>query len=312
MPNILRKLNSFTAMRVKYGSYAVIASGAVTGPYTVNYAVIAGGGGTIRVNGGGSGGGGGAGGFRSSVSPTGGGGSPESELSFVAPSGISLTITVGAGGASSARYDNGTVGVNSSIIGGAVSITSNGGGYGSIGNYSSRNGGAGGSGGGAGQSNAPTYSASGGSGTANQGYAGGANGNGDAWAGGAGGGAGGVGADTTGSTAVTQVGGNGGAGVSNNITGTSQTYSCGGRGGSSSYNQNYGNNASGWSATANTGNGMSGSDNGNGHSGVVILKYSSSFAALTGGSGLTFASPVISGGFQIYTFTDGLGSVTLP
>ena len=41
MPNILKKLNSFTAMRVKYGSFAVIASAGIT----VEYLVLAGGGG---------------------------------------------------------------------------------------------------------------------------------------------------------------------------------------------------------------------------------------------------------------------------
>ena len=57
MPNILKKLNSFTAMRVKYGSYAVIASG---GPIDVEYLVVAGGGGSHTS-------GGGAGGFRTNL-----------------------------------------------------------------------------------------------------------------------------------------------------------------------------------------------------------------------------------------------------
>ena len=100
MPNILKKLNSFTAMRVKYGSYAVIASAsAYTGPLTVDYLVIAGGGGGIN-------GGAGAGGYReSSLSSTG---------------GVDYSVKVGAGA------PNAQKGVSSIFS----SITSTGGGKG--------------------------------------------------------------------------------------------------------------------------------------------------------------------------------------
>ena len=78
MPNIFKKLNSFTAMRVKYGSYAVIASSGA--PTTITFIIVAGGGGGGAWDGGS---GGGAGGFRSFVSQ---------------PLSSGMTITVGAGG----------------------------------------------------------------------------------------------------------------------------------------------------------------------------------------------------------------------
>ena len=103
MPNILKKLNSFTAMRVKYGSYAVIASG---GPYTVEYLVIAGGGGAGNFRGGG----GGAGGYINATvgETTGGGGSAESVLTL--SSGTSYTVTIGGGGAGGAGGSTGSAG----------------------------------------------------------------------------------------------------------------------------------------------------------------------------------------------------------
>jgi hypothetical protein len=48
-----------------------------------------------------------------------------------------------------------------------------------------------------------------------------------------------------------------------------------------------------------------------GGSGIVVLKYADSFAALTVGSGLTSTSTT-SGGYRIYSFTAGTGTVTVP
>jgi hypothetical protein len=67
--------------------------------------------------------------------------------------------------------------------------------------------------------------------------------------------------------------------------------------------------------TANTGGGGSGNVTGiaafAGGSGVVILRYSDSFADLTTiPGGLTF-SRTVSGGFIIYEFTAGTGTVTV-
>jgi hypothetical protein len=174
---------------------------------TVDYLVVAGGGGS------GTGsvpGGGGAGGLRCTVGATGGGGSLESPLSLTAQN---YTVTIGAGGT---QQQNGT----NSVF---ATITSLGGGNGAPGGCNSGNAAfVGGSGGGGGSSS----KASGAAGTANQGYGGGNGiGCGSPYASGGGGGAGAAGASASGS------GGQGGIGISTSITGSSNYYAGGGGGG---------------------------------------------------------------------------------
>ena len=64
----------------------------------------------------------------------------------------------------------------------------------------------------------------------------------------------------------------------------------------------------------NTGGGGGGSGSatgGNGGSGIVILRYPNTFGDLTTiGAGLTYTK-TISGGYKIYQFTSGTGSVTV-
>ena len=180
---------------------------------SIDYLVVGGG------AGGGSrhAGGGGAGGLRSSVTSTGGGASPESAMT-VTPDG-SLTVTVGAGGASWTNGSNSVLGSVTSL-GGGTQVT------------------AGGSGGGS------NYDGSAGTGTGNQGFNGGrGTGSGSVsnwlWAGGGGGGAGAAGSNA-GSSGGNAFGGAGGAGVTNSITGLAVCYAGGGGGGYSSQATNAG------------------------------------------------------------------------
>ena len=185
------------------GSASGFGFGAVSvAPYNATYLIIAGGG-----AGGGAapnvnyGGGGGAGGYRSSYTGGSGGGSP-SEAAVTLKGGANYTITVGGGG-TAVLQSNGAPGVDSSIIGTDVSVTSLGGGSGGfIGTQAGQPGGSGGGGG-------IYYSPVGinakikGSGTANQGYDGGTGQdytNAPDVAGGGGGGAGGTGGDGSGTT----------------------------------------------------------------------------------------------------------------
>ena len=240
---------------------------------SIDYLVVGGG------AGGGSrhAGGGGAGGLRSSVTSTGGGASPESAMT-VTPGG-SLTVTVGAGGAS---WTNGS----DSVLG---NVTSIGGGTQST---------AGGSGGGT-----NCCDAAGGSGTANQGFNGGrGTGSGTAsnwlWAGGGGGGAGAAGSNA-GSSGGNAFGGAGGAGVTNSITGAAVCYAGGGGGGYSNQATNAGTieggkcgstmvggtsprgaNATAGATNTGSGGGGGGFDGGSGNyagggggSGIVVVRY---------------------------------------
>ena len=230
----------------------------------IEYLVVAGGG--KGGDAGWGGGGGGAGGLLQgnvSVSPG------------------TYTVTVGGGGSGSlSRYQSGgSSGSNSAISGSGVSITANGGGYGSSAGGSPYGlpGGDGGSGGGAAQRDAPKaggrgiYPGSSYISAARQGYDGG-------WvlggsdSGGGGGGAGGSGANTTGS------GGNGGIGLQSNISGTAIYYAGGGGGGPSASGGTGGGGNAGVAGTVNSGGGgggnQTGYDNqGNGGSGIVIIRY---------------------------------------
>lgn len=286
--------------------------------YDIEYLVVAGG-----ASGGGWGGGGGAGGFRTST------------ISQM-PSGVQMTITVGAGGTAVqtvSNYQQGVSGNNSSITAGGFNIISSTGGGGG-GYYNGNAGLSGGSGGGGGIGNTGGTPGSGNAGgyTPSEGNSGGTTGGLAGWwyGGGGGGGAGQAGGNTN-----IYYGGHGGDGLQSSITGTATYYAGGGGGHSDTRNHSYPNafanggqggggnggryNTSGpnhlsaQNGTANLGGGGGsayGSTSlgliGSGGSGVVILKVPTSSY-----SGTTTGSPTIttSGSFTIIKFT-GSGTYT--
>ena len=286
-----------------------ITVNAANAPLTVQYLVVAGGGsagssGTGR----GASSGGGAGGF----------------LEGTTAVGSTLTVSVGAGGATTLFLGNsenpGNNGTDSSIVGAnTVTATGGGGGAGSQAVAPAKSGGSGGGGGWAGQS-------PGGTGILGQGFAG-ASTIGTQYAGGGGGGAGGVGGPD-GGTSV-QIGG---AGKTSSISGGSISYA--GGGGSGGTGTIFGGNWIGGTATAGggagtvTGNGnaatvnlggggggtaggfattSTGGTGGAGGSGIVILRYADTYDAAASTTG----SPTITvaGGYRVYKFTAS-GSIT--
>mgnify|MGYP003151588459 CR=1 FL=1 len=285
----------------------IINKTVASGPYAINFLVIAGGGG----GGHSYGGGGGAGGYRASFNneTSGGGGSSETELQNIS-TGTVFTVTVGAGG-SRATYGNlAASGSTSSISGsGITTITSTGGG-GAGGNLT--NGAAGGSGGGGGSGG------NGGAGTANQGYsAGGAPNSSSGYGAGGGGGSGSAGSSAGTNSSNGAAGGNG---TASTISGSSVIRAGGGGGG---YNGTGGSGGSGGggdggdhdgspagsNGTANTGSGGGGgggSGYGDGGSGVVILRMPT-----VSYSGTSSGSPTVttSGSDTILTF-NASGSYT--
>jgi len=281
----LGHLGSLTTMRLKHGSYSLAGSGGASSVNTVSYLVVASGA-SADITAGGTSGGGGAGGMLQGT--------------MTAPVGA-VTVTVGAGGVSNS---NGNPSVFSSVstIGGGKSGS----------NVAAQSGGSGGGGG-----NGNPYTTAG-LGTVGQGNDGGVGVHGGRSGGG--GGAGQVGFPCIGTTA-----GAGGAGLQWTVN--SLFYAGGGGGGGYESAGGAGGNggggaggqypANGTNGSSNTGGGGGGVFNGPtaglGGSGIVILRYADSFAALTGGSGLTgFSTPVVSGGFRTYTFTAGTGTVTFP
>ena len=266
------------------------------GNYSVEYLVIAGGGGGSS---GYASGGGGAGGMISATTTI--------------LSGVSYSVTVGAGGAGMAgssgagwRDTFSPSGTNSSI-GALVSAIGGGGGRCNAPGVAP----SGGSGGGGSNSSA------GGSGTPGQGNTGGT---GSVHGGGGGGGAGGVGGNGVGAS-TSSVGGNGGTGATNSITGTTTTYAGGGGGGvyvNGSAGAVGGSGGSGGGGAAGANSNLSGapgtpnlgagggSGGGNeptilqpgaaGGSGVVIIRYLGPQRA----SGGTITQ---TGGYTIHTFT---------
>lgn len=326
-----------TATNANGTSLSSSASNSVTpvAPFSVNYLVVAGGGGGWGSSQSPGGSGGGAGGLRSTMNTTGGGGSLESTVSL--SNGVNYSVTVGAGGVggfADNNYGSHTVNTNgsNSIF---STITSTGGGKG--GGFSGGSANTGGSGGGAAFSGG-----TGAAGTSNQGYAGGNNSGTDNQNGAGGGGAGAAGGSPTAGDPGTS--GSGGAGVAVSITGSSVTYAGGGAGGTG-YNNNlnaYGYRASGGaggggaggynnedggriingvSGTANTGGGGGGAGakyfgrpapytGGNGGSGIVIVRYPSS-RTLSVGAGLTTGVLNQTVGSDKYTtFTAGTGTIS--
>ena len=259
------------------------------GPPTVDYLVVAGGG----AGGGRVGGGGGAGGLLTGSS-------------LAVTAGTSYNLLVGQGGTGSSGSGSvGGKGVNS-IFGNL--IAQGGGGGGTSNNNTGLDGGSGG-----GASNFPTSSA-GGVGTAGQGN------NGGAGTSGANGCAGGGGSSSVGGSGGGAASGNGGSGTAVSITGSSVTYAGGGgggaQGGTPGTGTNGGGNGTADNSTAgagavNTGSGGGGGGyasepggtGGAGGSGVVIIRYSDTYANLSSiSAGLTYTLTV-SGGYKIYRFT---------
>jgi hypothetical protein len=282
----------------------------ISPPYSVDFLVVAGGGAGGTSD---HGGGGGAGGYRTSTQTVNG--------------GVSITVTVGSGGAAGTlKGTRGGNGSASSISGsGLTTISSAGGGAGGATNGANQSSGiSGGSGGGsaytpnntAGSGNTPSTSPSQGN---NGGIASPSTPNY--------GGGGGGGADATGGNGTSTVGGAGGNGTANSITGSSVYYA--GGGGGSVYNGGTGgtgglggggagSTAQATNGTANTGGGGGGNErdqnNGNdftfgtsGGSGVVILSMPDASY-----SGTTTGSPTVATGVSgktVLTFT-GSGSYT--
>jgi hypothetical protein len=250
------------------------------------FAVAAGGGGGGASAGpwGGSGAGG-AGGYRTSYGQSGGGASAESTLSIATATNYTVTVGAGGNGATTA-YTRGGSGTNS--IFSTITSIGGGGGAGSTGNGTGT-GLSGGSGGGGAYSGG-----AGGAGTINQGYAGS---NSSTSYGGGGGGAGGAG------SAGVNPNSGAGIGVASTITDSSVTFS---RGGDAQVtgvvngdaNSGYG----GSTAYAFAFNG------GNGGSGVVIIRYSSSYTISNPGGGLTFSTISVLND-KVTTFTAGTGNI---
>ena len=242
----------------------------------VHFLVLAGGGGQNSI--GYYNGGAGAGGLRTSTGSTYSGGGASLENAVTLNLLQDYTITLGAGGsARSSFFQNAGNGTATTF----ASITADGG---AGGYYNGSN--SGGCGAGGGSSNAA--SRAGGAGTAGQGFAGGASSSTNN-----GGPGGGGGTASAGGTGSGEVGGAGGAGINNNITGTLSYYGAGG-GGMRGGNPGgaYGANGTGWSATrAQTGHGGSQSTP-TGGSGVIILKWPSTFTA-------TFSAGVVQATTQI-------------
>lgn len=265
-----------------------------TGAIGFNFLVIAGGGGGGVGDGRGRGGGG-AGGYRNSVSgeSSGGTATAESPLGFL--NGDSFTVTIGAGGASTAAGSITECGPIVSVGGGC--------GADNQGNLDLR-GGSGGGGHGAYGNAIQKQGFRGGIAASSPGY----------------GGSGGGGAGETGFANVTTTAGDGGDGLSSSITGTGVYRGGGGGGGSTSTSGQgglggggAGGSAGGTSGTVNTGGGGGGTGNGgtagSGGSGIVILKYPDS-VTLTIGAGLT-SSTSTAGGFKVTQFTAGTDTVTV-
>jgi len=273
----------------------VLSGLTIAPPLLVDYLVIAGGGGGGANE---NAGGGGAGGYRNSFNNEASGGGGSSETTPTLLPATDYTITVGAGGAGGATGQNGSNGTNSVF----TSITSIGGGGG--GKNSSGIPNNGGSGGGQGYYNSGFV----GSGTSNQGYAGGtATSVPSNYGGGGGGGAGGIGASGGSSSGI------GGAGLLSSITETSTPRASGGSGGGNTITPTAtpgGGSIPTINATANTGGGGGGGSNlptistpgMNGGSGIVILRYSSTYS-ITPASG--------SGGFVYTTDTTTVSGTSI-
>ena len=266
---------------------------------SVEYLVVAGGGsGGSRI-----GGGGGAGGYRTATG-------------FSVTTGVSYTVTVGAGGAAVTSTPGVTGNNGNDSVFSTITSTAGGGGgaYINTSGTAGKNGGSGGGGSFSGNGGVATA----GTGTSGQGSSGGVGSNSQT-NGGGGGGASAAGAAATGA------GGVGGAGSASSISGSSVTYAGGGggsgdstagAGGSGGGGAGATGTSTGTSGTANTGGGGGGARNnsdtggvssGAGGSGIVIIRYADSAPAAASTTG----SPTITvaGGYRVYKWT-GSGTIT--
>jgi hypothetical protein len=275
--------------------------------YSIEYLVIAGGGGQGQYGANSSyySAGGGAGGLRNSYASEASGGGGSSETAFTATKATAYTITVGAAGTNN-NAGTSTDGSDSALH----TITSAGGGRGNTQTGTGSGGNAGGSGAGGSGGSGSTGTSPGGAGTANQGYAGGTVTFSVGTPGGAGGGgAGGVGANFVAASSQ-PASGVGGVGVASAITGSSITYCVGGTGYRAWAGATSGN-TSGYSNDANLGHGGT-AGNANtisGSSGVVILRMlDANYSGTTTGSP-TVTTNVGSSGYTVVKFT-GSGTYT--
>jgi len=286
-------------------------------PTTVEYLVVAGGGGggagNNPVNNTSGGGGGGAGGLLTG--------------NATVAAATSYTVTVGSFGAGATGSGSASVGGNGSSSSftpvGTTAVGGGGGGGSSGAVYAAGNGGSGG-----GASNYAGIATSGGTGTSGQGNAGGSIQSGVAGPGEGSGGGGGSG--SAGGNVNSGVGGgNGGTGTSSSITGIATFYAGGGGGstvagtpgsGGSSVGGigGVGGSSDGGVGVTNSGSGGGGAcklttqrNGGNGGSGVVIIAYPSSLAALSSiGGGLTYTVDTTTrSGYRVYKFTAGTGTI---
>jgi hypothetical protein len=266
------KIHTFTGP----GTFTVTSAGNPLGSSSVDYLVVAGGGGA----GGGEGtGGGGAGGFREGYNPGSYTASPLA-TSALPVAATSYPITVGSGGAGGpggpcAQASNGNPSVFSTITSTAGGAGGAGGGTPGVGN----NGGSGGGGGGrdnnpAGSGNTPPVSPPQGQSGGNATTAAGPTNDS---------GGGGGGATTVGTQGAScGPGGNGGTGATSSINGTPTERAGGGAGGAQSGSPGTasggGASTPGSNGTTNTGGGGAGrsgssGDGGSGGSGIVIIRY---------------------------------------
>ena len=285
-------------------------------PLTVDYLVSAGGGGGASGYGGIGSGGGGAGGLRSSYGNVSGTPAWVNETTLTLTAATNYSVTIGSGGGGAPYSDGGTGGNGSSSV--FHSITSIGGGGARSYSPSGGNSSNGGSGGGGTYINTPAGTANPSPNSGNRGGTGTAAGN--AYGGGGGGGAGSAGGNGNSSN-----GGSAGNGLQVNIDGNNYYYGGGGGGGTyqgtaasggSGVGGNGGGNGSsspGSAATINRGSGGGGGGGdassgvgGAGSSGVVILRYPSSYTL----SGLSGSTDTSISGVKITTFTNvGTGNI---
>jgi len=287
---------------------------------SIEYLVVAGGGGATGYN---SAGGGGAGGFRTNVAGATSGRNSSAEAALTVASATNFAVTVGAGGTGNGPPNGGETGMSgsNSVF---STITSLGGGHGGNNFGTFPRGGNGGSGGGSRADTAPN--SLGGLGTAGQGFDGGSGLYSGNFPGGGGGGAGANGGAAT----VNTTAGNGGAGLSNPITGSTIGqlsggiyYLAGGGGGSAQGGGagtsgsgglggggaagNAASSSAGTSGTPNTGGGGGAGNTatgGNGGSGVVIVRYLTSEAGgytITGGT--KEVGPAGAADYTVHSFT---------
>lgn len=270
VPGLLRFNNEFNVFEVFAGNTWEYVSTYIPPSVTIEYLVVAGGGGAGNAPEWNAGGG--------------AGGAINSSYSDILPNitSLSYTVTVGSGGA------GGSQGSNSIVFNNVIAIGGGRGGQAAAGGLAA--GGNGGSGGGGSANGFP-----GGLGAPGQGYPGGS---GSPSNNGGGGGAGGAGGSAFGATA-----GTGGIGIDVSITGSNVTYAAGGTGGNTASNgtENRGNGGSGGGGTSATSAGGSG---------IVILKYPSTLTLSNPGAGLTYTTDSANvAGYNITTFTAGTGEI---